>query len=100
MRLHHLLTAIVIAGLALPASALGATAVTGTAQQVTPTAAVMTGTVNPGGVETRYFFQYGRTAAYGSVVPSRSAGNGNRPVAVRAAVSQLTPNTTYHYRVV
>ena len=37
----------------------------------------MSGTVNPNGTDTSYFFQYGTTTAYGSNTPSTGAGAGS-----------------------
>jgi phosphodiesterase/alkaline phosphatase D-like protein len=73
---------------------------TGGAQGVTATSATLTGTANPKGTATTYYFQYGATAAYGSVTPSGNAGSGSRDVSVSAALSGLARNTTYHYRLI
>jgi hypothetical protein len=81
----------------------GAPAVsTGGAKAVTATSAALTGTVNPGGQATTYYFQYGTSTAYGSTTPSpaASAGTGTKNVNVSAAAGSLTPSTTYHYRLV
>lgn len=90
--------------LALATTAAGATtapnANTGVAKTVTPVSAVVTGTVNPHGSDTNYYFQYGPTTAYGSRTATRSAGNGTGGVAVDAALVGLKPNTRYHYRLV
>lgn len=67
---------------------------------VTQTAATVNGTVNPTGAATSYYFQYGTTTSYGSQTTTASAGSGFGPVNVSANLSGLTPNTTYHYRVV
>ena len=73
---------------------------TGRAQPVTETSATLTGTVNPRGVATDYFFQYGTTTAYGAQTPATSAGAGSANVSVSAAIGPLTPGATYHYRLV
>jgi phosphodiesterase/alkaline phosphatase D-like protein len=75
-------------------------AVTGSAKSVSATSATLTGTVNPQGQATTYHFEYGTTTAYGATTASSSAGNGNSGVSAAAAIGSLTPNTTYHYRVV
>src|SRR5206468_6152115 len=41
-----------------------------TPSKVMRTEATLRGTINPGGVATSYQFEYGTTAAYGSVVPA------------------------------
>jgi hypothetical protein len=56
--------------------------------------------VNPNGLATTVHFEYGLTTAYGTSTPNQSAGAGTSAVAKQAAVSSLTPNTTYHFRVV
>jgi hypothetical protein len=74
--------------------------VTGRATAVTQTTATLTGTVDPKGPTTSYFFQYGTSTAYGTQTPAGSAGPGSETVAVSAAIGPLAPNTTYHYRLV
>jgi hypothetical protein len=80
------------------ASAAPPLVTTGGAAQVTITTATLTGTVNPRGLTTSYFFQYGTTTAYGSRTPSTSVGKGGAAVAAAAQVTGLAPNTRYHYR--
>lgn len=72
----------------------------GTAQEVTETAATLVGTVNPHHADTHYYFQYGATPAYGSVSAEFDAGAGGGPVRVAGAVSGLQPYTVYHFRIV
>jgi hypothetical protein len=73
---------------------------TGGAAQVTITTATLTGTVNPHGATTAYYFQYGTTTAYGARTGSTSAGKGNANVAAAAQIGGLAPNTKYHYRLI
>ena len=73
---------------------------TGSADQVASTSAVLTGTVDPNGVDTTYYFEYGNSASFGSRTPTRSAGNGSAAVSVRIQVTGLAANTQYHYRLV
>lgn len=70
------------------------------AAQITITTATLTGQVNPRGLATTYFFQYGTTTAYGTRTPSSSAGGGGAPVAAAANLTGLAPNTRYHFRLV
>jgi hypothetical protein len=58
--------------------------------------------VNPGGIGTKYRFEYGRTAEYGQSVPFPEGSVGEELVSrtVWAAAKGLAPGTTYHYRVV
>jgi hypothetical protein len=88
--------------LATPAVAPAAapTATTLGAAQITITSATLTGNVNPHGVSTTYFFQYGTTTAYGSRTPSTGVGKGTSTVAAAAQVTGLAPNTRYHYRLI
>ena len=73
---------------------------TGRATGVTSDAAKLHGTVNPKGLATTYYFEYGTTRHYGSRTPDASAGKGSKNVNVAAAVGALKPATTYHYRLV
>lgn len=75
-------------------------ATTGAATFVSNTGAVLNGTVDPNGVATTYYFEYGKTTSYGTKTTERSAGNNNGAIAVNAAISGLVAGTTYHYRVV
>jgi hypothetical protein len=59
--------------------------------------------VNPNGSATTYQIQYGTTPAYGRTSGSLPAGDvltGSANQQVSAALSGLSPLTTYHYRVV
>jgi phosphodiesterase/alkaline phosphatase D-like protein len=75
------------------------TVVTAAASSLAQTSATLNATVDPNGSEVKACtFQYGTTTAYGASVPcSAVQGAGTSPVAVSAAVTGLTPNTTYHY---
>jgi hypothetical protein len=61
---------------------------------------VLNGAVNPRGVETTYFFQYGTTRLFGLATPATSAGAGNSRIRVAVPVGALAPFTRYHYRLV
>ena len=66
------------------------------------TSASLNATVNPGGVTvSECEFEYGTSEQYGARVPCSSLpGSGSSPVAVSAAVSKLSVETVYHYRIV
>ena len=49
---------------------------------------------------TTYRIEYGTSATYGLTTPEQDAGAGTDPVAVRVTLTNLTSDTTYHYRVV
>lgn len=76
------------------------TVTTAAATAVTWSSATLNGTVNPQGTATSYRFQYGETIAYGTTTPTTSAGAGSAGVAVTAALTGLTAQRTYHYRLV
>jgi hypothetical protein len=100
--LHAAALTIVGAALALPATATAAspTVVTGPAKTVTYSSATLTGSVNPRGSQTDYYFQYGTTSRYGSQTSLTPVGNGTRSVAASAPISGLRPDTKYHFRLV
>jgi plastocyanin len=77
-----------------------ATATTTTAAGITSTGATLQGSVNPGGRETTYFFEYGTDIPYKQKTASKKTSNGISPVAVSAAVSGLQAKTEFHYRIV
>ena len=60
----------------------------------------MSGTVNPNGTDTHYYFQYGTTTAYGAKTTSTDAGAGTTDAPVSANLTGLTSSTTYHYQLV
>jgi hypothetical protein len=82
------------------AAAAAPAVTTGGAAQVTITTATLTGRVNPRGLSTTYYFQYGTTTAYGSRTPTTAAGKGTANVAAAAQIGGLGPNTKYHYRLI
>src|SRR6478736_1779898 len=61
-------------------------AATGTVGHVRGTSAVLQGAVDPNGLETTYFFQYGPTVAYGHQTPTTSVGKGTTSVRVGQTV--------------
>jgi hypothetical protein len=75
------------------------TAITGAAQQVGPTSALVNGTVNPGGKSTAALFEYGSDPTKLVKSSSTSAGSGTADVAVSTKLTGLSPGTTYTYQV-
>jgi hypothetical protein len=73
---------------------------TGSAQGASTSGATLTGSVNPGGNPTTWWFEYGPTTTYGTKTPAKSAGSGTAATGVSAAIPKLTAGTTYHYRLV
>jgi hypothetical protein len=80
------------------AAASSPAVVTGPHGTVKQTSAVLTGTVNPNGSSTSYYFRWGLTNAYGVNSAPHSAGSGVKPVAASVTASGLIPGTTYHYQ--
>jgi hypothetical protein len=76
------------------------TAVTGTASALTTKSAKLNGSVNPNGLATSWYFEYGTTTSYGSKTTAKSAGTGTRPLNVSSTVTGLRAATTYHVRLV
>jgi hypothetical protein len=71
------------------------------AQNLTPTEADLTAEINPNGADTTYRFDYGTDTSYGQTVPVPDAdiGSGTTDVAVTQHITGLSPNTTYHWRI-
>ena len=77
----------------------GPLATTGPAQ-VSGVNVVLTGTVDPVGRSTTWWFELGPTTAYGTTTVVKSAGTGRGAVAVSESVAGLSPGTEYHVRLV
>jgi hypothetical protein len=77
-------------------------AVTNAVLLVDQTSAAVTASLNPeGALVSECRFEYGTTMSYGSSVPCiPPPGSGTSPVAVGEALTSLSPNTTYHFRIV
>jgi phosphodiesterase/alkaline phosphatase D-like protein len=80
---------------------IGPDAVTDAATGVGATSATLNGRVNAQNASTTVTFEYGLTTSYGlTVFADQSPVTGNTITAVSNTLTSLTPNTTYHYRVV
>lgn len=73
---------------------------TGAASSLSQTAATLTGSFDPNGVATTYYFEYGTTTAYYLGRTPTQESSSATPVQASAELSGLQPNTTYHYRLV
>src|SRR3954462_3724501 len=73
---------------------------TSAATNLADTSATLNGTVNPKSSATSFRFDYGKTNTYGSTTGLVGVGSGNTNVPVPANLPGLTPNTTYHFRLV
>src|SRR5213075_135339 len=60
--------------------------------------AILNGAVNPGGLSTTVYFQYGLTTNYGTTTATTNLSAGNLAQAVSIPISSLSPATTYYYR--
>jgi len=76
------------------------TTTTKAASSITQTTATLNGTVNPNGLETKYWFEYGPTTAYGTKTAETSAGSGTANASASKGITGLAEATTYHYRLV
>lgn len=87
---------------ATPAAASVPTATTEAATELEPESATLNATVNPGGEDTTYRFEYGTDTSYGTdvPVPDKGIGSGEAALEVSQAVEGLQPGTTYHFRVI
>ena len=82
-------------------SAARAKVTTDAASAVTSTGATMNGTVNANNTSTTVTFEYGLDTSYGTnVTATQSPVAGTTDTAVSKAITSLTSNTTYHFRVV
>jgi hypothetical protein len=76
---------------------------TGPVKELQPDQAILTGTLNPSGLDTHYYFQWGTTDAYGSTTPAppgTDAGAGTSAIEAETRLTGLSANTVYHYRMV
>lgn len=76
------------------------TVTTGTASRIARSWAGVSGTVDPKGQATTYYFRYGTTNAYGLQTSPADAGSGTGPVGVHSNIYGLATDTTYHYQLV
>jgi hypothetical protein len=76
---------------------------TGAASAITRTTAQLNGSFEGTNDATTYFFEYGKTTGYGKFAPAvgeNSAGATTGPTPMSEGIAGLTPDTTYHFRVV
>lgn len=74
-------------------------AYSGYASQTDTSSATISAAVNPRGLETSYFIQYGPTASYGTQTQPAST-TGTTEVKLAESLTGLQANTTYHFRMV
>jgi hypothetical protein len=81
-------------------SFVGPTVTTAAASPVERTTATLNGTIDPGGIASKYHYEYGLDTRYGSSTAPIDAGSGSGAIEAAGPVAGLVPNTTYHYRIV
>jgi len=74
--------------------------VTAAASHIAAASATLSAIVNPEALVTHWYFQYGKTTAYGSKTPTVTLAAGPSDADVSAPISGLGPRTTYHFRIV
>jgi photosystem II stability/assembly factor-like uncharacterized protein len=84
----------------LPLPVTSPKVLTGNASNLTYTSAQLNGTVNPNRGSTDVYFEWGLTSSYGNTIGQQSIGTGKNNINISANISELSANTTYHYRVV
>ena len=94
------LAAVLLSAAPAAAAATKPTATTRGAARMTQTSATLTGSVNPNGARTTYWFQYGPSKHYGAATGPADAGSGTHARAAAADLTGLAPFTRYHYRLV
>jgi hypothetical protein len=81
-------------------SSLAPVVSTGSATSLTISGATLSGTVNPQGLASNCYFEYGTTTSYGSQTATQSIAAGNATASVNATLTGLSTATTYYYRIV
>jgi autotransporter-associated beta strand protein len=64
---------------------------------VSATSATLNGIVNPLGLTTTWYYQYGTTAAYGSSTATNTLSSTSPATWEAISIGGLTPNTLYHF---
>jgi len=82
-------------------SLVAPTATTNAATSITTTGATLNGSINANNASTTVTFEYGLDSSYGTTVTAvESPVTGSSATQVSKAISGLSANTTYHYRVI
>ncbi len=82
----------------LPSVAGAPVAVTGATVAPTATTAVVTGSVNPNGAITSYWYEYGPSSTFGQKTSTEIVGSGFVAIPTPGYITGLLPNTTYYFR--
>ncbi|HXJ55855.1 MAG TPA: choice-of-anchor Q domain-containing protein [Verrucomicrobiae bacterium] len=65
---------------------------------VQPYQAILSGGINPRGLSTAYWFEWGASASYGNFTPLRSLMSGANETIVTATLTGLSKGIAYHFR--
>ena len=76
------------------------TASTENPREIRSTSVSLSGSVTAEGLSTTSHFEYGTTSAYGSSTSALELGAGYGPVTATQTLRELSPGTTYHFRLV
>lgn len=89
--------------LAVVAQATGGQApsvATGTPSGFSSTSVEIYGVVNPNGLPTYFYWEWGTTTAYGAILYPGSVGGQTTAMSITSWIGGLDPDTTYHYQLV
>jgi YVTN family beta-propeller protein len=70
------------------------------ASNITHTTAALNGTINPNGLSSVAWFEWGTSDAYGTATPAQSVGAGSMATPINQTISGLLVGVIYHYRIV
>jgi len=76
------------------------TAVSTAASDLTHTTVTLNGTINPNGLSSVAWFEWGTGVSYGNASPAQSVGAGMTDASVSQSISGLQSGIEYHYRIV
>jgi 6-phosphogluconolactonase (cycloisomerase 2 family) len=89
-----------VASFTTPGPAVPPVAITQAPVSTGDTGATLGASVDPEGQATAYTFEYGTTTGFGAITPVVELDSASSPETVSSPTGELTPNTTYLYRVV
>lgn len=81
-----------------PPRVVAATVHTTTATAIARTDATINGEVNPNGIPTSYWFEYGTSTNFGGVTGYEQTNSGSTLVSVSSRITNLLPLTRYYFR--
>ncbi|TSA21922.1 hypothetical protein D4R75_05630, partial [bacterium] len=87
-------------GVTTPVSPLAPIVTTGSITNIGLTTVTLNGTVNPNGVATTAYFEWGADTLSINQTPAQTIGSGTGLVSVSATVAGINPNSRFYYRLV